>query len=284
MRRRPTRDRRPGGLDEAPEARPVVTEPVTSGWPWPPPGRPGPPRPPPAAESPSDARSGQPGRRRRGMAFAAVALGAVGLVGAVLVAALVVAGEDGPDGAGRRFTRRNLRQVGAQPSDLPPGYTAQPGLPRQATSVHHCLEAATRHRADLANQLRTLGMRGCYDAAYVKTVGTAANRPGSTAYLFEDAAGASKALPLLRTALVEGYRGAGGLQSAHDVPVSGLGDESLPGRRFVTVGGGEAFTLTLYVWRIGNVVASFAATDTLRDMNDQAILDIAKRIDSRARA
>ncbi len=218
------------------------------------------------------------------MAVAGIVVVVIGLAGAGLLAAWALARDESPREAGTTFDGESLSQVSLQPADLPPGYVPQPGLPRQAMSVHHCLEGATRERAALAAQLTNLGMKGCYDAAYVKTVGTASNRPGSTAYLFEDVDGASRALPALRNALTESYRGFGQAPSARDVAVSDLGDESLPGRTFTSpTGGGQSLTFTFYIWRIGNVVVYLAGTNSLGDMNQQTILDRARKIDSRAR-
>jgi hypothetical protein len=211
---------------------------------------------------------------------AAIVLGAV-VLAAVVLAVWALVRDDDRGQAGHAFDFDNLDRVGMEASDLPPGYALQPGLPRVARSVNQCLEGATRERAPLAAQLTSLGMKGCYDAAYVKTVGTASNRPGSTAYLFENADGASRALPALRDALAETYRGP--RRSVEDVPVSGLGDEPLPGRRFTTpTGGGQRLTFTFYMWRIGNVVVYVAGTNTLGDMNDQTLLEIARKVDSRA--
>lgn len=225
------------------------------------------------------------GQGGRGLAVAGIVLGVLGLAGAVLLGAWALARDVGPRQAGPAFDAESLRRVSLQASDLPPGYVLQPGLPRQATSVHQCVEGATRQRAGLAAQLTSLGMRGCYDAAYVKTVGPASNRPGSTAFLFENAGGASRALPVLRDALAQSYRGQGqGPGSVEDVPVSDLGDESLPGRTFATpTGGGQRLTFTFYIWRIGNVVVYAAGTNSLGDMNQQTILDMARKIDSQAR-
>ena len=224
------------------------------------------------------------GQRGRGLAVAGIVVGVVGLAGAVLLAAWALARDEGPQEAGATFDAESLERVSLEASDLPPGYVLQPGLPRRATSVHHCLEGATRQRAGLAAQLTSLGMKGCYDAAYVKVVGPASNRPGSTAYLFEDVDGASRALPELRNALAESYRGLGQAPSARDVVVSGLGDESLPGRTFTTpTGDGRGLTFTFYIWRIGNVVVYLAGTNSLGDMNEQSLLDLARKIDSRAR-
>ncbi|MDQ3679436.1 MAG: DUF4190 domain-containing protein [Actinomycetota bacterium] len=225
------------------------------------------------------------GERGRGLAVAGIVLGGLGMAAAALLAVWAVARDQGPDEAGRTFDAKSLERVSWDASDLPPDYVLQPGLPRQATSVHQCVERATRERAALAAQLESLGMRGCFDAAYVKTVGTDSNRPGSTAYLFEDVGGASRALPALRNALAESYRGLGrGARSPEDVSVSDLGDESLPGVTFATpTGGGQRLTFTLYIWRIGNVVVYVAGTNSLGDMNEQTILDVARKIDSRAR-
>ncbi len=210
-----------------------------------------------------------------------------------LVAALVVAtascgggGEEDdavaptapPAAAGRTFTTADLSKFGVQSADLPPGY-------RQGTSGElppdECLEGAP---PSLLPQLQSFGFERCYASNFSKKSGDFTNDFGSGAMLFRDAAGASRALPVLRDVLSESFRATGEADagSSRDVAASGLGDETPPGVSFNAELFGRDFDVVLYVWRKGNVIAFIGGSDVLNDMNAQSMLGIAEKIDSRS--
>lgn len=211
----------------------------------------------------------------------------------MLLAALVVAtascggggDDDGavvptapPTAAGRTYTAADLSKFSAQPADLPSGY-------RQGRSGElppdECFEGAP---PSLLAQLQSSGFERCYASNFTKKSGDFTNDVGSGGLMFRDAAGASRALPVLRDMLGESFRATGEADagSSRDLPASGLGDETPPGVSFNADLFGREFDVVLYVWRKGNVIAFLGGSDILDDMNAQSMLGIAERIDSRS--
>ena len=103
----------------------------------------------------------------------------------------------------------------------------------------------------------------------------------TAAFVFPDPGRASKALPLIRRYSVTGATGSRPV-SMKDIPVSGLGDQSLPGLAFSLAGEEHRFHFFMYIWRDRNVIAVVGGGDTLGDLSKDTFLDIAKKIDFRS--
>lgn len=216
-----------------------------------------------------------------------------------MIAAGCGGGSDNGNGAGsgangtpaQPFNADTLKRVSLEPSDLDSGYKR--GVESGQKTAQECLKALseTRESAAFAVQLQNLGLQACQMATYSKEVekgdDTYTNSPGSFAFLFPDAAAASKAVPTIRQFLIDSFRPTGDVSeaspNAQDLPASGLGDEAPPGAKFtVETGGLLEFDFAIFVWRAQNVVAGFGGSDALGDMTDRTMLDIAKKIDYRA--
>ena len=72
------------------------------------------------------------------------------------------------------------------------------------------------------------------------------------------------------------------LTSSEDIPVTGLGDEALPGFKATAAVAGHRFRSFQYFWRARNLVAYAGSSDVLADFNEQTALDLAKKLDFRA--
>jgi len=242
-----------------------------------------------AATVPSfDREDGAPARRTRTWA-----LGGVGatLIAAIAAGVVLALGGGGPrtmgwDGTGSGATARPTTQnysVGEltrfllRSSDLPSGYPQQQSVSGSAKEA--VATAKTRQQAAGFQQLAADGLEVFAGVAYQKTAGGSVNRPGSVAFAFGDPEEASRALPVLRKAIVNSLFATGSASGAEsNISASGLGDESLPGVRLAL--GPNAFYV--YVWRDRNVDAEVSGSDFLGDMSGQSILMIAQEIDFRA--
>lgn len=208
--------------------------------------------------------------RIKGLALVAVAMGlSAGCGGGGSTAK--------PPPRGQDFSAANLKLFALQAADLPSGYELQD----QETS---CPKAQTREQAAFDGQLAPLGRENCYGVTYHKASSAGYNDLGSGAFMFPDPGRASKALPLTRRYLTTVFRvgGSGRLVSRKDIPVSGLGDQSLPGLAYTYSLAGEDYHLFAYIWRDRNVVAFLGGGDFLGDLSKDTYLDIAKKIDFRA--
>jgi hypothetical protein len=196
----------------------------------------------------------------------AVAVTAV-LAGAGLAATRLVSS---PDGSG------DLDRLVMRPADLPAGY-------REAVRVERATGCAGAFDHGEVRRLRRWGIVGC---AVVKF-----RRPESDGdrvglmyllgYRFDDAAGASTGLRNLRTKYVAGASG-DPLVSKHSVAAPALGDEAPRGVR-LRFGGEERGSALTYWWRRGKVVAVIVVANMPRDLDQSAVLALARRIDERAR-
>jgi hypothetical protein len=182
------------------------------------------------------------------------------------------------------YTVAQLSRFAVTSSQLPPGYSqtkTQGGTTGDLSKL-----ATTRQQADLLNELTADGVEGFYVVAYRKDGSNgAANRPGSTAFAFGNPGEASRALPLLRNLISTGLVTTGSYSvTQSSVPVSGLGDQSVPGLRFAfsppgAGPGAPEFSLYFYLWRDRNVDAFVAGGDALGDLSGPSILTIAKQVD-----
>ena len=216
-----------------------------------------------------------------------------------LAAVLMAAGCGGGDGEaenegpkaetaatpGTNITTDKLPTLSAQPSDFPEGYAQRSGFPKQLTTAGECLQATLPGNQALVEQFQSLGLQGCYLVVYTKERGSDSNNPGSGTFLFPDAAAAGKAQPVLRQAVVESLRptAPAKLESSEEIPVSGLGEEAVPGARFtISQGTTRSVRLTFYFWRNRNAVTYVGGADNLGDFNESSYLDLAKKVDARA--
>jgi hypothetical protein len=201
---------------------------------------------------------------------------------ALLALGVACGGSDGDDGEDTESSSPEGR-FSLQLSDLPSGYTTLDGYPKTSSSAQDCLAANTPQAMAAASQIQTAGLQSCYSTVYSKEVGENTNRPGSQSYLFTDAAAASRALPLVKSAILASFRATGTArgQTPSDIsPVPGLGEESVPGVSATVIPGKF---LRFYFWRTGNVVVLIAGSDVLDDTTQSALTDIAKKIDTRGR-
>ncbi len=212
--------------------------------------------------------------------------GALVLLVAVVLAACGGGGDGEEDAAkappatARTFTVADLGRMTFQPSDLPAGYSRNDATSGQRTA-DRCFEGAP---AATVSQIQSFGLQGCHTSNYTKKEGGATNNAGSGALLFRDADGASRALPVLRSALLESFEATGEADEGRtrDVPASGLGDETPPGAQASVEGAGISFDIIFYVWRNGNVVGFLGGSDILGDMDAARLLDLARKVDARA--
>lgn len=205
-----------------------------------------------------------------------------------LVAALAAVGcggnDDDSDGkrvrGDGRFEAEQLELFALKGSDLPRGYERKE---RETGSRDELLDRAETS-AEEASLERTAapGLQSFYAVSYRKEAGGNYSEPGSVVLLYRSAGGASRALPLVRRYVAATAVPAGdvGPVSTRRLPVSGLGDESLPGLQFSVRGlPGKSF---LYAWRNRNVVVTLGWGDTFGDVSAKTLLETAKKLDSRA--
>jgi hypothetical protein len=197
----------------------------------------------------------------------AVAVTAV-LAGTGLAATRLVSS---PDGSGY------LDRLVMRTADLPAGF-------RQAVRVKRttgCTDRAFEH--DELTRLRRWGVVGCAVVKFRRPEGNG-GRVGLVylvGYRFHNAAGASTGLRNLRTKHVAGASG-DPLVSRHSVAAPALGDEAPRGMR-LRLGGEERGSALTYWWRRGNVVAVLLVANMPRELDQTAVLALARRIDERAR-
>ena len=186
-------------------------------------------------------------------------------------------------GPGGNFTAASLSRFSLELSDLPSGYSVRAGYPKTSSSAQECMAANTPQSIAAATQVQNAGLQSCYATVFSKEVGANSNRPGSQSYLFTDAGAASRALPLLRSALLVSFRPSGVArgQAPSDIPaITGLGDESVPGLRATVIPGKF---LRFYFWRTGNVLVLLGGADVLDDLTEERLAELARRVDTRGR-
>ncbi len=191
-------------------------------------------------------------------------------------------------GASANLSVDALARASLQASDLPAGYALEGGGPKQHASAQECLNEAKPQEAAAVPMFEALGLERCESVSYRKSVGTltnSANTAGSKWFLFRDADSAAQALVKLQQLLKASVYASGVADPdpPTEVTVSGLGDETAPTVIFRVTLFGKSITLTFYIWRTGNAVFVYGASDVLRDMDQRSMLDVAKRLDSRAR-
>ena len=138
--------------------------------------------------------------------------------------------------------------------------------------------------APVRGQRQSVGLEGCHLSTFQAT----SSSRTSVAYLFRDVKGATQGLPVLRDVARKGLddtssQSGAKIEARRDVPVSGLGDQSLPGITFTASGGGTTASLRFYVWRSRNVVFFFLSVDPPA-VKESALLDLARKMASRAAA
>lgn len=184
------------------------------------------------------------------------------------------------------FNVSDLKGFVMSPSDLPGGYKLV--TEQASSSAQKCVGGKTSREQAVAAKFEQLGLERCASRTYRKRVAGAINKnntPGSTMILLKNDSDASKALPELRKALVASYKPSGTASAGEqdDIPVSGLGEQSVPGARLTTDLGalGGDFDLYLYFWRRGNVITWMGSTDILGDFDERSTLELAEKLDAR---
>ncbi|MDQ3569266.1 MAG: hypothetical protein M3396_01320 [Actinomycetota bacterium] len=207
-----------------------------------------------------------------------------------------------PTGAastGANLAAADLPRFGLEPSDLPPGYRLREA-PR-LMNPSECLQILTKKPERIA-ELQSLAIQACYHTYWVKgprsqpsvaetkigfsaqESGVNSNRPGAAAFLLGDAGTASKALSSIRNGLFSEATGDVRRSVTEDAPVTGLGDEATPGVRLTTTfPDGSRSRLVVYVWRSGNVVAYLGGSDILGDFTEESLLELARKLHTRAK-
>jgi hypothetical protein len=180
----------------------------------------------------------------------------------------------------------DLKRLLPEKGDLPSGYAVK--TENGSSSANTCVGGDSADERELAKRFDELGLQACASRTFNKDEnGTLKkhNTPGSTAILMDSETHASQALPILRKALLASYNPTGTASAGQqgEIPVSGLGDQSLPGARFTTDLGalGGEFELYLYVWRRGKVVVWLGSTNILGDYDKDSTLELAKKVDRR---
>ena len=229
-------------------------------------------------ESAQGVLPGTGGRRRIG-----VAVGAIVFLAIIAGLTVALAGNGGSPqaqipAASANITMGELPRFALKPSELPSGYTQTEAKSLSVNSIRGT--TTTRQQAAIFRQLAADGLEGSSATEYLKSAGSSNNRPGSAALAFGNPGGAAKALPILRQLMINGTFvpvGVSGTVTA--IPVSGLGDQTLPGLRLDI---GSGYAVYGYLWRDRNVDVLVVASDVLGDMSGPSILMIAKQIDFRA--
>jgi hypothetical protein len=185
-------------------------------------------------------------------------------------------------GSSANFSVHDLRRFVLTPSDLPSGYT----LMRTRSGSAKDLVAGAQNSQQTAafQQLAADKVKGFYSVEYHKSSGNNDNNPGSGALAFADSAEAAKALPLMKNLFLGNITPTGeATPTESSIPVSGLGDQAVPGIRYA-LGAGTSYALFFYIWRERNVDVFVGAANTLRDMTAQSLLKIAKQVNARGAA
>ncbi len=215
------------------------------------------------------------------------------IVIAVVILALAAGGCGGDDNdastgtpqADTHFTKDELKRFSIKRADLPADYKKTRST---SGTGDDCLPSQTGDEATVNSRLRALGLQACTGTTYRNEVrdgdGTFRNEVFSGGFGFPDADSASEALPLIRRALIASARATGDARiiSRHSMKVSGLGDETARGATIRLGLLDERFAFYLYFWRAGNVVATMGSSDFVGGQDEQAALEIARRIDHRA--
>lgn len=196
----------------------------------------------------------------------------------VVVLAALVAGGCGGSGsstkAARALTESDLVGVVGPAPDTPSGaaYSTDAGA---ATYSLADLRDRAQSKAD-QRTVATLRDNG-FEQIYQRTFNGAINVADATAYLFDKAAGASKAFAYLKSTLVDPGKGSG--RTLKEISAKGLGDESWGAH---LTGNGES---ALFLWRTDNlVVVADMSCDTTCDFDvGKALRAYADGIDERAR-
>lgn len=227
-------------------------------------------------------------------------LAVVAILAALAIAAAGCGGSDGKgdpsgtalattttQGVRPNFSATDLRPLLLQVADLPPGYQLENESSRMGAD--DCAKTPTAERPEFAAELQSLGIQGCA----INTLGkggiignqTANNGAFSEATAFNSVSGASMALPVIRDAFAAKIRptGTGAAIERGEFPVAGLGDATLPGVKIAVKGAPGSRTLNFFlcVWRVRNVVITFAIVDILDNLNEQSILRIANTLAAR---
>lgn len=178
----------------------------------------------------------------------------------------------------RPFSERDLPVLGLQDGDVPDGYHAF----KVADDLALCLDPFTSPGGRDRPELSSSGLRACRSVEYrLALAGGGGRAVVSTSFLFEDAAGASRALAVLREAR------SGVLESTHvgvsDVAADGLGDEPVMGLSAPVAVRPLGLTLTEYLWRVRNAVRVLSEYDH-GDVGGRTTFDTANRVDERLRS
>lgn len=197
-------------------------------------------------------------------------------------------GESGESGAttvapstSGNLTFEKLPGAGLQPFDLPSGYNPAPESTGRRTSVADCVKELARTSDSVKAQLQSLGLEGC-DLMSFQSSSSART---SIAYLFRDVNGATQGLPVLRDVAVNiNFESDVKIEGRRDVPVSGLGDQSLPAFTVTGSKEGKKATFTIYIWRSRNVVFFVLGLDPPGEVKENTLLDLSKKVASRAGA
>lgn len=179
--------------------------------------------------------------------------------------------------ANQNYSASDLPRFVLSSSQLPPGYSQTEAKAVPANNLSSMVK--TRQQAAQLGELSANGLQDVYDVEFHKGNDSGNNDPGSGAFAFANAQDASRALALLRSIFsANTYANGGGPGSGTltSIPVSGLGDQSVPG---VNINVGDGYAFYLYFWRDRNVDAFVGAGNTLGDMSQKSVLTIAQEID-----
>ncbi len=208
--------------------------------------------------------------------------------GLVLVLLAVVAGgcggggdEEGSEGKapprGQNFAAEDLKRFLVKESDLPSGYEE---TERESGPTGGFVKSAqTSQQQSTYKRIAAPGLEDFSTVSYRKGEGENHNGPGSLALRYRSSKAASKALPTVTKYFGDntGFTGAAEPEPAKKIRGTRLGDKA-SGLR-VAVG---PYAVFFYIWRERNVVASLGGGDILGDMSAKTVLEMAKKINSRA--
>lgn len=211
-------------------------------------------------------------------------------VRAVLLALVLALGASGCGGGDddkeTTLGASDLKGFLITPADLPDGYKVQ--TEQDSTDPQKCVGGTSARARAVGAKFEELGLQACTSSTYRKRREGAINKnntPGATVIAMKSEDDAKKALPELRKALVASYKPSGTASAGQqdEIPVSDLGEESLPGVKLTTDLGalGGDFDLYIYVWRRDNVLVWMGSTDILGDFDEESTLTLAKKIDGR---
>lgn len=213
----------------------------------------------------------------------------VAVLALAVATTLMACGGDGtkrsPLSAGQNVPKDRVGRFAIDQDDLPTGYERVGSQSGRVECDSGWLAnrgdvAETPGEASIKQQLLVLGPQACNLSTYEVTVGGGTTGLQAFAIVFADESAASQSLPLIRKSFVD----FADLDTpGQDVASAGVGDESVPGIRWVPPRGigvpGFRFS-EVHIWRVRNVALTLQSGVTT-GLSVDDVLDVARKLSSR---